>query len=67
MNYDVKDLRGGVAVMRVLVVGGPRPLAAPFPLTLALSHIGEREICGAVSRGVHPPADLALLARAPLR
>ena len=53
--------------MRVLVVGGPRPLAAPFPLTLALSHIGEREICGAVSRGVHPPADLALLARAPLR
>ena len=27
--------------MRVLVVGGPRPLAAPFPLTLALSHEGR--------------------------
>ena len=56
-------------------VGGPRPLAAPFPLTpgsspgqaLALSHIGERERCDALSRGLHPPACLASLARVPLR
>ena len=27
--------------MGVLVVGGPRPLAAAFPLTLALSHEGR--------------------------
>ena len=37
----MRDLRGGVAVMGVLVVGGPRPLAAAFPLTLALSHEGR--------------------------
>ena len=48
-------------------VGGPRPLAAPFPLTLALSHIGERERCDALSRGLHPTACLASLARVPLR
>ena len=28
-------------MMGVLVVGGPRPLAAAFPLTLALSHEGR--------------------------
>ena len=65
MNYDVKDLRGGVVVMRVLA--GPAPWPPRSPLTLALSHIGGRERCDALSRGLHPPACLASLARVPLR